>query len=262
VTKCLREIKVDSDLSELSKEAATLFTDTALRAVEEHGRFCVCLSGGSTPRETYAKLARHPFRSEIPWHDVHAFWGDERCVPPDHPDNLYGMAWELMLSKVPIPAENVYRMRGEAKNPRDAAAEYEELLKDFFGLQAHEYPRLDLILLGMGTDGHTASLFPGTVALGEKWSLAIANFVPTLKANRLTLTLPVLNNAALVMFLISGESKARALHSILRETEDGQGLPAGMIDPQNGRVLWLIDRAAADLLESSDSGSSDAHELL
>jgi len=262
VTKGLLEIKVYSELSALSTGAATLFAATALRAIEMHGRFIVCLSGGSTPRETYARLAKLPFRSQIPWRNVHVFWGDERCVPPNHPDSLYGMAWELMLAKVPIPAENVHRIRGEAENPKDAAAEYEEVLRDFFGLKIDELPRFDLILLGMGADGHTASLFPGTTGLWETGRLVTANYVPALKANRLTLTLPVLNNAALVMFLAAGEGKARLLRSVLRETEEGQSLPAQMIRPQNGRVLWLIDRAAAALLETSDFRSSDDRELV
>ena len=197
----------------------------------------------------------------MPWQDVHVFWGDERCVPPDHPENLYGMAWGVMLSKVPIPAENVHRMRGEANNQSVGAAEYEEMLRDFFVLKVHENPRFDLILLGMGADGHTASLFPGTEALGENRRLVDANYVPTLQVSRLTLTLPVLNNAALVMFLVAGETKARALRSVLHNTVEGRRLPAGMIDPQNGRVLWLIDRAAADLLEPCDSGSSEIYEL-
>jgi 6-phosphogluconolactonase len=171
------------------------------------------------------------------------------------------MAWELMLSKAPIPPDNLHRMKGEAKNPCDAAAEYEEMLRDFFRLKIQEKPRFDLILLGIGADGHTASLFPETEALDEKRRLVVANYVPTLKVNRLTLTLSVFNNAALVMFLVAGESKARALRSVIHNTFDGRRLPAGMIDPQNGRVLWLIDRAAADLLEPCDSGSSEIHEL-
>jgi 6-phosphogluconolactonase len=194
-------------------------------------------------------LSGNPFRSKIPWQDVHVFWGDERCVPTNHPESLYGMVWELMLSSVPIPPENVHRMRGEAKNPSDAASEYEEMLRGFFRLKIHEKPRFDLILLGMGADGHTASLFPGTEALEEKRRLVVANYVPALKVNRLTLTLPVLNNAAMVMFLVAGESKASSLRSVLHDTREEKRLPAGMIDPQNGRVLWLIDWAAADLLE-------------
>lgn len=257
-----RDIKVCSNLSELSEYAARFVAASALRSVRERGRFCLCLSGGSTPRETYARLSDHPFRSEIPWHDVHVFWGDERCVPTNHPDSLYGMAWELMLSKVPIPPENVHRLRGESKNPSDAAAEYEEMLRDFFRLKIHEKPRFDLILLGMGADGHTASLFPGTSALEEKRRLVVANYVPALKANRLTLTLPVLNNAAMVMFLVAGESKSSSVGSVLRDTREEKRLPASMIDPLDGRVLWVLDRKAASQWIQTDSGSSDVHELL
>ncbi len=167
VTKNPHEIHVCADLSELSTHAATPFRDTARRSIERRGRFCVCLSGGSTPRETYARLAGGPFRSEIPWGDVHVSWGDERCVPPDHPHSLYGMARELMLSKVPMPSEHVHRIRGEARHPGNAAAEYADVLREFFGLECNEYRRFDLIFLGMGSDGHTASLFPATVKGGE-----------------------------------------------------------------------------------------------
>ncbi len=256
------EIKVLADLSALSEYAAEVFAATATRAVEERGSFCVCLSGGSTPGQTYALLSGRRFRSRIPWQDVHFFWGDERCVPTNHPDSLYGMVRKLMLSKAPIPPDNVRRMRGEANNPADAAAEYEEMLREFFQLKAHEKPRFDLILLGMGADGHTASLFPGTAALEERRRLVIPNYVPALKVNRLTLTLPVLNNAALVMFLVAGESKAAALRSIFHNTGEEKRLPAAMIDPPNGRALWLVDRAAATTWVRNGSDSSNVLELI
>ena len=242
------EIKVFSNLIELSKAAADIFMDVALAAVEERGRFCVCLSGGSTPRQTYAGLAEDPFRSNVPWNNVHAFWGDERCVPPNHPDNLYGMALELMLSKVPIPKDHLHRIRGEAENPQNAAVEYEEMLKTFFNLQPDTLPRFDLVFLGMGADGHTASLFPDTDGVKETRRMVIANYVPKLKAYRLSLTLPVINNASLVVFLVAGEQKATALKSVLNEREKRRSFPAGMVNPQNGRLVWLIDQAAASLL--------------
>ncbi|MBF0496385.1 MAG: 6-phosphogluconolactonase, partial [Deltaproteobacteria bacterium] len=212
--KYLHEIKIYSDSAQLAKEAAERFAQAAGKAVAEHGRFCVCLSGGSTPREMYTRLAKNPWRGRVPWPAVHVFWGDERCVPPDHHDNLYAMAWELLLSRVPIPAENIHRMSGEAENPEAAVAAYEDLLREFFGLKIGRYPRFDLILLGLGADGHIASLFPGTAGLKETQRLAVANYVPALNARRLTLTLPVLNNAAQIMFLVAGENKAQVVRSL------------------------------------------------
>lgn len=241
------EIRVHPQLSALSADAAKVFAAAAIKSINECGRFCVCLSGGSTPIETYAILASDKFRSQIPWQHVHVFWGDERCVPPDHPDSLYAMAWKLLLCRVPIPAENVHRMRGEAKNPQDAAAEYEGMLRNFFDLKVDEFPRFDLILLGMGADGHIASLFPGTPGLYEMRRLVLANYVEALRAMRLTMSLPVFNNAAQVMFLVVGESKAVALRSVLSESPEGQQLPAGMINLRRGNVLWLVDRSAAAL---------------
>lgn len=246
-----REIKVFSDLPELSEYAVRRFAEMARSTVQSHGRFCVCLSGGSTPRTMYSRLASPPVRDEIPWHATHVFWGDERCVPPDHPDSSHAMAFNLMLSKVPIPADNVHRMQGESQNPAEAAAEYEEMLRGFLGVKAPQVPRFDLILLGMGSDGHTASLFPGTDGLRERQRLVIANYVPKLKADRLTLTLPVLNNATQIMFLVAGEEKANAVQAVLQEDEGRSDLPAGLIRPVRGKALWLIDRAAASLVHQA-----------
>ncbi|MBF0475889.1 MAG: 6-phosphogluconolactonase [Deltaproteobacteria bacterium] len=255
--KDLHEIKIYSTPIELADRAAERFIQAAGKAVAEHGRFCVCLSGGSTPRAMYTRLAEDPWRGRVPWPAVHVFWGDERCVPRDHPDNLYAMAWELLLSRVPIPAENIHRMPGEAENPETAAAAYEDLLREFFGLKIGRYPRFDLILLGLGADGHIASLFPGTAGLKETQRLVTANYVPVLNARRLTLTLPVLNNAAQIMFLVAGASKPQVVRSFWGRSGEDQYLPAGLINPQSGHVLWLIDQAAASLLEPSDYGSAD-----
>ncbi|MBF0509450.1 MAG: 6-phosphogluconolactonase [Deltaproteobacteria bacterium] len=255
--KDLHEIKICANSVELAERAAERFAQAAGGAVAGHGRFCVCLSGGSTPRAMYTRLAEDPWRSRVPWPAVHVFWGDERCVPRDHPDNLYAMAWELLLSRVPVPAENIHRMPGEAENPETAAAAYEDLLREFFGLKIGRSPRFDLILLGLGADGHTASLFPGTAGLTETQRLVAANYVPVLNARRLTLTLPVLNNAAQIMFLVTGASKAEVVRSLWGRIGEDQYLPAGLINPQSGRVLWLIDQAAASLLDPSYLGSAD-----
>ena len=246
------ELTVCSDPDDLSQQAATRFVDIARQAVAQQGRFTVCLSGGSTPRGTYALLAREPFRDEVSWPQVHIFWGDERCIPLDQSDNHYRMASDLILSKVPIPGQNIHRMRGEATDPAQAADEYEALLRSFFGLTGQDVPRFDLILLGMGADGHTASLFPGTAALHERQRLVVAHYVPKLGATRLTLTLPVLNHANQVMFLVAGESKADAVRAVLQGDDDQPKLPARLVRPENGTVLWLIEKAAASRLQLKD----------
>ena len=249
-----RELTVCSDSTELSRQAAARFVDIARQAVAQQGRFTVCLSGGSTPRGTYALLAREPFRDQMPWPQVHIFWGDERCIPLNHPDNHYRMASDLMLSKVSVPAENIHRMRGEATDPAQAAKEYEALLRSFFGLSDEDVPRFDLILLGMGADGHTASLLPGSAALHERQRLVVANYVLRLGATRLTLTLPVLNHAHQVMFLVVGEHKADAVRTVLQGDDNQPTLPAQLVRSDKGIVLWLVDEAAASRLRFNDLG--------
>jgi 6-phosphogluconolactonase len=239
---------VCSNSADLSRRAAAQFVNMARQAVAKQGKFVVCLSGGITPRETYALLAREPLRDEVPWPQVHVFWGDERCISMDHPDNHYRMALDILLSKVPVPAENVHRMRGEATNPLEAAVEYEALLRSFFGLAASNFPRFDLIVLGMGTDAHTASLFPGTSGLHEAERLVVANYVPKLAATRLTFTVPVLNHAHHVMFLVAGEHKAEAVRRVLQADNDEPKLPAQLVRPKKGTVMWLVDEAAASRL--------------
>lgn len=246
--EAMRNITTYPNLIELSRQAARIFADTAARAVKERGRFCVCLSGGGTPRTLYSMLAAAPFRSEISWSSAYIFWGDERCVPPDHPDSNYRMARDSLLSKVPIPAGSIRPIRGAAENPAEAASEYETMLKSFFDLNSGGLPRFDLILLGMGPDGHTASLFPETEAIEETRRLIVANRVPKLETTRLTLTLPVLNNAALVLFLVAGADKAPALKGVFMETERDDRPPASLVDPQDGDVMWLVDQEAAALL--------------
>lgn len=237
------------DLAELSEQAARFFVDVARQAVGREGRFTVCLSGGSTPRSTYGLLVREPLRNAVSWRHVHIFWGDERCIPSDDPDNHYRMAWDLMLSKLPLPAENIHPVRGAASNPEGAAVEYEALLQSFFGLASHGIPSFDLIFLGMGADGHIASLFPGSAGLSESRRLVVSHYVSQLQATRLTLTLPVLNHARQIIFLVSGESKAPALRAVLQGGGTQEELPARLVRPVSGRVLWLIDEAAASGLE-------------
>lgn len=244
------DIRVLATREELSRAAAEEFARLAAEAVRIRGRFAVALSGGSTPRVLHHLLSdeRAAFRGRIPWSDVHIFWGDERHVPPEHPDSNYGMARETLLTRVPVPPENVHRIPAENPDAAKAADEYAQTLRTFFGLAAGELPRFDLILLGLGPDGHTASLFPGTDAVRERVKLVAAPWVERLDARRITLTPPVLNNAACVIFLVSGEEKARALRAVLEGPYQPDRLPAQAVRPVDGQRLWLVDRAAARLL--------------
>ena len=211
---------------------------------EADGRFTIALSGGSTPARMLALLAGRPFSNDVPWGRWHVFWGDERCVPPEHPDSNYRMARETLLDHVPIPGEQVHRMRGET-GPQDAADEYEATLRLSF---PQSPPEFDLILLGLGEDGHTASLFPGTDALQERERLVVANWAPHLQAYRLTFTLPLLNAARRVAFLATGGSKAEVVRRALQTTTPGADIPAARVRPGSGAIHWFLDRAAAALL--------------
>jgi 6-phosphogluconolactonase len=246
-----REIVVCRDLEDVSLRAAALFIQLADQRISSAGRFAVALSGGSTPRALYALLASDQFQPQVPWPQVHVFWGDERCVPPDHSESNYRMAREALLDAVPIPIQNIHRMPGEYADHTRAATEYEQTLKTFFEVPAGKVPRFDLILLGMGDDGHTASLFPGTAALAEQERWVTANYVEKLATHRLTLTVPVINHAANVVFLISGESKASVLREVLEGEYQPQRFPSQFIRPEGGRLLFILDRAAAKELRSS-----------
>jgi 6-phosphogluconolactonase len=214
------------------------------------GRFSAALAGGSTPRALYERLAGEPHRSRIPWVRVHLFWSDERPVPPNHEESNFRMAWETMISRLAIPPGNVHRIRGEI-DPNDAAREYERELRGFFDLETHaELARFDLALLGMGEDGHTASLFPGSPALEEKDRWVVAPRVEKLGGSRITLTCPILENAACIIFLVTGESKAEMLKQVVQSGERSAHRPAGLIRPRHGELFWYVDRAAARDLAS------------
>jgi 6-phosphogluconolactonase len=236
-------------IDELSRQAADEFVRVAEQSVRNSGRFSVALSGGSTPQSFYKRLAEPAYSERTRWRDVHLFWGDERCVPPDHPESNYGMARRLMLSKIPVPGENVYRMAGE-KEPQLAAAEYERTLIGFFGLTRGAWPRFDLMLMGIGEDGHTASLFPDHDALRNHENLVVAPYVEKLKAYRLTLTLPVINHAANIWFLVSGASKAGILSKVLNSDVASPQIPATLVTPTDGRMIWFISQDAASGLHS------------
>ena len=219
----------------------------ANQAVTERGRFTIALSGGSTPKSLYTLLATNA-RASLPWEKMFFFWGDERHVPSTDPDSNYRMVNEAMLSKVPVPASNVFRVPAENPDAAAVADAYERTLREFFGLAPGQLPRFDLILLGMGPDGHTASLFPGTAALQEKSKLVVANWVEKLKTYRLSFTLPVLNAARCVTFLVSGTDKAAVLKSVLEDDIPGEQYPAKLVRPTDGKLIWLLDRAAASAL--------------
>lgn len=236
------EVRILNAPSDLFQAAATEFVRLATDAVRARGRFSVALAGGSTPKALFTLLASGALPS-IPWDKICIFFGDERHVPPDHPESNYRMANEAMLSKVPLRPENVFRIHGEEKDAADAAKAYEQALVTFFRLKPEEFPRFDLMLLGMGPDGHTASLFPGSQALQEKNRLVVANWVEKFKTDRITMTFPVINHAAFVMFMASGPDKAQPLHEVLEN--DASDLPSKKARPVDGSLLWLVDRAAA-----------------
>ena len=235
-------VLVHEDKAELADAAARDFARRAAEFIAEHGRFTVALAGGSTPRVVYELLAsEYGGAADLDWSRVHAFFGDERTVPPEDEDSNYRMARETLLDHVPVGS--VHRMRGELP-PEEAAAEYEAELRGFFG---DGLPHFDLIMLGIGPDGHTASLFPQTSALEVMDRLVTANTVPKLETERITLTVPVINAARAVAFLVAGEDKAQALREILEGDGDPHVYPAKFVQP-DGDLTWMMDRAAAGLL--------------
>jgi 6-phosphogluconolactonase len=241
------EIVVSEDAAALADAAARAIAAAAVDAVEARGRFTIALAGGSTPRATYERLARPPLCDRIPWDRTWVFFGDERAVPPDHRDSNYRMANEALLSKVPIPRAQIARVRGESDDLETAAADYGRRLAEVFGGKRSELPRFDLILLGMGVDGHTGSLFPGSPVLKEVFRpVAAVHAGAASIPQRITFTLPVINAAAHVMFLVAGGEKAKVLKAVLGDTPSG--LPAALVRPTRGRLTWLLDRPAAALL--------------
>lgn len=241
---------VVKDLGALAHAALRLFVDAATTAIAERGSFSVALAGGGTPKALYELLAKgEPTRPMWPfdWNRVNVFFGDERCVPPDHADSNYKMAYDTLLSKVPIPPSNVHRMKGEIEPANEAAKEYGQTLKHMFGDGG-----LDLVLLGMGDDGHTASLFPGTPALDETHHRVVAQFVEkstTGRSWRITMTAPFINKAREVAVLVAGAGKADRVAEVLNGPRDPHRLPIQMIDPSSGRLVWLLDEAAAGKLK-------------
>jgi 6-phosphogluconolactonase len=239
-------ILIFDDASGVARAAADRFVEVAQAAIAERGRFSVALAGGSTPRRTYELLATGAYRNRIQWAGVHIFFGDERGVPPTDTESNYRMAREALMGLVPIPAQNVQRIMGE-EEPFAGARLYEQELRAYFD-GAAAWPRFDLVLLGMGEDGHTASLFPGTPALAEQQAWVVANRVEKLATYRITLTAPAINHAAHVVFMVTGATKAERLLEVLHGPRDPERLPAQMIQPVDGSLTWLLDRTAASSL--------------
>lgn len=242
----MRNRSVLKDDDAVARVEAETIVRLAAEAVAARGAFRLALSGGSTPRKLYSLLAGEPFVSAIDWNSVHLYWGDERCVPPDHGDSNFRMTREALLDRAPIPAANVHRMESEI-DPAEAARRYEAVLRETFDTAPGAIPRFDLVLLGMGDDGHTASLFPGTKALDERERLVVENFVPKFDAWRVTMTYPLLNAAARVHFLAPGASKAERIREIFGNAPH-ETHPSERVVPTDGELLWLLDEASASAL--------------
>lgn len=234
--------------SDMVQAAAAAFADVVETAVRLRGRCMVALAGGSTPRSLYAALAdeHRLFRVRIPWPDIHFFFGDERCVPKSHPDSNFRMADETLLARIPVPVGHVHRILTEGPDPVAVAKDYEDRLREAFHAPNPEVPRFDLVLLGLGTDGHTASLFPGSDALAETVRLAVATPGPL--HPRITLTLPVFNHARQVFFLVTGDAKQAVLRELLQAPGPVAALPASLVRPDRGRVTWFVATGANEPL--------------
>ena len=239
------ELRIFENGEELAREAADFVVWSGEQAVKSAGAFRLALSGGATPTALYTLLAGSALANRLEWLRVALFFGDERCVPPDHADSNFRMANDTLLKPLKIPQDRVFRMRGEDE-PEQAARQYEGSIRKEFSASAPAWPRFDVILLGLGDDGHTASLFPGTPALNERQRLVVPNQAPQGTRQRLTFTVPLINQAHAVVFLVSGKSKAAALKAVLEDrTADGSRVPARLVQPEQGRLIWFLDRAAA-----------------
>lgn len=242
-------MQIVDDAESLAQAAAQLFVQSCRDAIDARGRFTVALSGGSTPKRLYQHLAQSPLKEAVDWQCVDFFWGDERAVPPDDPESNYRMASESMLVPLAIAPQKIHRMPAERPHLDRAAQDYQDEIACVFNVASSgPPPSLDLVLLGIGPDGHTASLFPFTTALKETARWVAPNFVPKFNANRLTMTARMLNCAAQVVFLVAGEDKSVVLAEVLTGPVDTDRLPSQMIRPRSGRLTWLVDRASAKLL--------------
>jgi len=237
-------IYILADLEAISRKAAEIFLHLSKQCISSSSRFVVALSGGTTPKRLYTLLGSNTLRNMIDWSHIYFFWVDERCVPKEDGESNFKLAFDNLLSKVPVRTSNIYRIKGE-KNPDEGANEYEKDMRKFFGTSG--FPVFDLIILGIGEDGHTASLFPRTKSLKEKTRLAVPVYMQKANSNRVTLTLPVLNNADQIIFLVAGESKAHIVRSVLTGNQERKQYPAGLINPSHDNIQWLIDQEAAGI---------------
>lgn len=246
-----REIRIFPDAAAIARRAAQEILQAATSAVAQRGSFSLVLAGGSTPKTLYQLLVSDgALRSQLPWDKMVLLFGDERHVPPDHPDSNFRMATEALISNSPVKPEQVLRMKGEYQDTEKAASEYELGLRSSFKLREGDFPRFDVVLLGMGNEGHTLSLFPGTKALHPADRLVVRNWVGKLYTERITLTAPVVNHAAQVIFMVTGADKALALKGVLEGPYEPEQLPSQLIQPRNGKLQWLVDTAAGSLLST------------
>ena len=241
---CIADYLVYDTPDRVAQAAAEVFLQHAQDAAASRGVARIAISGGNTPKRMFGLLASEPLLAQVPWDKLELYWVDERCVGPDDADSNYRMTWEQLLSKVPLPANRIFRMQGEL-DPEEAASKYEATLRNNFKLEGAQAPALDLILLGMGDDGHTASLFPHSAAINELGRLVVANHVEAKDAWRITLTWPVINHGRTVLFLIEGAAKADRLHEVLLGDYDPERLPSQLICPDNGKISLLLDAEAA-----------------
>jgi len=245
------EIRIAADGGQWAHEAAAVVHSITTQAVETQGRALLALSGGSTPRALYRRMTEPPWKDRMPWRGLHFFFGDERCVPPDHPESNFAMANNELFQPLQIDPQRISRMEGESPDPAAAANIYERTLRTVAQCPPPAIPQLDLVLLGLGDDGHTASLFPGTDALGDRTHLVTVGQAPTGIRLRLTLTLGVINRASVVLFLVTDARKAPMVRRAAKpRTAADRALPAAQVSPESGRVIWMLDQAAAAQLDS------------
>jgi 6-phosphogluconolactonase len=246
-----REIHILPDAAAIARRAAQEILRSATSAVAERGSFTLVLAGGSTPKTLYQLLVDDAaLRVQLPWDKMVLLFGDERHVPPDHPDSNFRMATDTMISKAPLKPEQVLRIKGEYPDADRAAHEYEQGLRTRFKLREGQLPRFDVVLLGMGNEGHTLSLFPGTKALHPDHRLVVRNWVGKLYTERITMTAPVVNNAAQIIFMVTGADKAPALKAVLEGPCEPEQLPSQLIQPRNGKLQWFVDTAAGGMLST------------
>ncbi len=240
------DIRVAGSVQDWAHQAAAFIASVSERAILANGRFIMALSGGSTPKTLYQTLASSEWKTRFDWKKIHFLFGDERCVPPDHQDSNFNMAQASLFHPLAVPLNHIFRMKGEGEDPSAVAREYEQTIRQLTETQPPTMPRIDLVLLGLGDDGHTASLFPGTSALQEIKKIVTVGQAPTGIRSRLTLTLGVLNQAAMVLFLVTGTTKADMVRRIFEPTSAAdRSLPAARVSPESGQLVWMLDQAAA-----------------